>query len=222
MGAIGMGYGPQSFLPQWLTTAQQAAVGAQGGSLAHYLQTSDDAMSGQGSYYYSLPLLQVLSFDILTGDGKCLRGHDGTVWLDVVMQSFTNAAWKTLAGVSWHFIALPMPERKLALVVSRVTLSGAVAPLTVARLFSQEGTRNQNGSLTPVHEWAMPDIEITTQGGTGLNVRLKGSEAMEICLSPKLENQSITGKTEGLFLADITWNGDVFKETAWLEIGKND
>lgn len=125
MGTVAVGLGPCSFSVQRLTHDQATAIKDNyNGSVAEYLQKSNDRMTNQGSYYYSAPLLEVKSFKILGQDGEVMsEGETGTLWMDYVIQSFNKSDWSTTTGSNWQFFAIQFPEQSAALETSIVETS---------------------------------------------------------------------------------------------------
>jgi len=65
MGFVSEGFGVNSFLPNWLLPEQQEAIHRDyGGSVEKYLAATHQPLTGQGSYYYSAPFLQVVNYTI--------------------------------------------------------------------------------------------------------------------------------------------------------------
>lgn len=170
MGTIAVGYGPSSFLPQWLSTAQHTAIKDQfGGNVKAYLQAGSDNMSGEGSYYYSLPMLQVTSFNI-TRDGKLFSsGTQGHLWVDYVTQSFSEASYPILKNqATWQFLAIQFPPQLNendftgALMFSKVEMpipgSTDKSTLPTARFYHSGTVQEPNTALKAWHDWEIKDI----------------------------------------------------------------
>ena len=70
LGTVREGFGPDSFLPNWLTTEQRNTIlSTFGGSVENYFSSGIDKLTCQGSYYFSQPLLSVDSFTIYDLEG---------------------------------------------------------------------------------------------------------------------------------------------------------
>ncbi|MFH1159513.1 MAG: hypothetical protein V1733_01010, partial [bacterium] len=68
-GAVNQGDGTASFFAQYLTDAQREQImNSPVRTVSNYLEATADPMSCQGSYYYSLPLLDVEQFTITRSD----------------------------------------------------------------------------------------------------------------------------------------------------------
>ncbi len=176
MGTIAVGYGPSSFLPQWLSTAQHTAIKDQfGGNVKAYLQAGSDNMSGEGSYYYSLPMLQVTSFNI-TRDGKPFSsGTKGHLWVDYVTQSFSQASFPVLKKeATWQFLAIQFPSElnshsndfSGAIMFSEVEMpipgTADTSTLPTARFYHKDSDQEPNTALKALHDWDMQDISLKT------------------------------------------------------------
>ncbi|MBW3630036.1 MAG: hypothetical protein KY464_12155 [Gemmatimonadetes bacterium] len=169
LGCIQVGYGPSSFLPQYLTSEQKQQIeSAFGGSVGAYLQSGRDDMFGQGSYYYSLPLLAVERFSVTRNGSHHSSGTRGNIWVDYVVQGFDASALKILGNATWQFFAIQFPEidghpgRRAALMVSIVTAklpSEDTSVLPLARFWDHDGPRDENGSLQPTCEWTIDQID---------------------------------------------------------------
>ncbi|MBO3696830.1 hypothetical protein [Roseivirga sp. E12] len=170
MGTVAIGYGPSSFLPQWLNAGQhQAVMNEFGGNVETYLQDGQDNMSGEGSYYYSLPILQVTSFNI-TKDGKPFSsGSQGHLWVDYVTQSFSEASYPVLKNdATWQFLAIQFPPQLSlndfsgALMFSQVEMpipgSTGTSTLPTARFYHSHSAQEPNTALKAWHDWDIQDI----------------------------------------------------------------
>jgi hypothetical protein len=236
-GVVNQGYGSASFFPQFLTEPQKEQVtGSFGNSVQDYLETTGDPMSSQGSYYYSLPLLDVEQFTI-TRDGALLSsGTSGTMWMDDVVQSYDEQATKVLidGDASWEFFSIMLPEANAAIMVIQIT--SATGTLPVATLFRDDSDRTLNGARKALHSWNMDEIDIEAVSGTtwvspgtGLQyaqqhrIRL-GSDAWlaDLTITMVRENQEIvyesTIKYEGLATVEGTLGDQQVKGTAFVEL----
>ncbi|MEN2416369.1 hypothetical protein [Flavobacterium mesophilum] len=166
-GAIQIGYGTTSFLPQWLTPSQHQNVMANyKGSVPNYLNARKDTMLGQGSYYYSMPLLKVESFLLyrkVDNEWKqYANGKKGNIWVDYVVQGFNSQEKTLLKNAQWQFLAIQFPEKNASLMVSIVdvppieNISSKVLPM--ARLYYGD-KKATNGSKQAYYEWAIDQIE---------------------------------------------------------------
>jgi hypothetical protein len=176
MGTIGVGYGPLSFLPQWLDKAQQDSIN--GGNVQAYLQAGPDAMSGEGSYYFSIPLLQVTNFNITVDGLPFASGSKGYMWVDYVTQSFSEASYPILKDkATWQFLAIQFPPElnngfSGALMFSKVEMPvpGSTSTpqetsiLPTARFWNNTATeqQNPNTAIQAWHEWDIKDIHFST------------------------------------------------------------
>ena len=174
MGTVGVGYGPLSFLPQWLTTAQENAItNNYTGNVKAYLENAEDSMEGQGSYYYSLPMLQVTSFSITKDDTVYASGSGGYLWVDYVTQSFSETSFPVLKDkAKWQFLAIQFPPElntnnfSGALMFSKVEMPipgdlDATSLLPTARLYynGSDAKRKDNTALESWNDWVIQDIK---------------------------------------------------------------
>lgn len=176
MGAVGIGYGPQSFLPQWLTTEQQTSIkNKYAGNIKKYLEGETDQMNGQGSYYFSLPMLQVTNFTITKDGASYASGSQGHLWVDYVTQSFSEVSFPALKNdAKWQFLAIQFPPELSmnnfsgALMFSQVEMpvpeTNESSVIPTAR-FYHDGkvvARKDNTALQSWQDWEMQDIQFET------------------------------------------------------------
>ena len=154
LGTVNEGFGPDAFLPNWLTPTQRSAIlTTYSGSVENYLAAGVDDMECQGSYYFSQPLLSVTDFTIFDLDGAILdtkaAGNDSVVWFDYVNQTFDANSLQVLNDVGWEFFAIQFPTEKTSLMITRITtLSSGIYLL--ANLFTE----------TTTTRWKLNDIDI--------------------------------------------------------------
>lgn len=171
MGTVGIGYGPLSFLPQWLNKSQHEIISSQYcGNVKAYLHAGQDNMSGQGSYYYSLPMLQVTSFKITVDDIPFASGSQGHLWVDYVTQSFSETSYPVLKNdAKWQFLAIQFPPQlslndfSAALMFSQVEMtvpgSNEKSVLPTARFYHSGANKQPNTALEALHDWDIHDIQ---------------------------------------------------------------
>lgn len=130
-GTISHGDGPASFFPQSLTDAQRNAImHSSDRRVSSYLEATADPMSCQGSFYYSLPLLDVEEFSVYMNQDLLSAGTRGLMWMDFVVQSYDEKALEVFAKPSWSFYAIQFPAIDAALMVIEITSStGTLAGL---------------------------------------------------------------------------------------------
>lgn len=245
LGVVSEGFSPSGFLPQWITQAQHNAISEQyNNSVAQYLDTTGDEMIDQGSYYYSIPLLEVSAFKITDADENVQsEGTEGTIWFDYVVQSYNDAAFKVGESASWEFFAMQFPDDNAALMLSIVNAkvpeqhSGDFASqFSVAKYFNSNSGNLANGALTPAHEWKMNEIDlepvkssIWKSPKTGAEyymeytVNLTSQEFPgQLTLSSIRDNQEAdvmnTSKYEGIFTVQGTIGGKQVTGYAWGEL----
>ena len=165
LGVVNEGYGTASFFPQFITDDQRVDIRDRfGGSVAGYLQATGNPMSCQGSYYYSLPMLEVRQFAVTRDGAPISRGTRGTMWMDYVVQSYDSTAIQVLGNASWLFFALQFPELNLGMMV--IQLTSADGTLPVATLFGPASRPTRNGARRAVHSWGIDEIDLQPVPGT--------------------------------------------------------
>lgn len=247
-GVIQVGYGASSFLPQWLTPSQHHSVMANyKGSVPNYLNTEKDPIRGQGSYYYSMPLLKVDSFFMAkqsaNGWETYAKGSNGNIWVDYVVQGFNNQQEALLKNAQWQFLAIQFPDQKASLMVSIVNVpadfENAISGiLPMARLY-YGGQKAANGSLQAYQEWAIDQINFNptkywTDPSTGIkyptefDLKLKSPDGSSLTVKgTAIRNDQViennVNKYEGVFTVQA--EGKVkdlslqsVKGFAWAEI----
>lgn len=165
-GVVNQGYGPASFFPQYLTEEQRAEImGSSERTVSNYLESTGDPMSCQGSYYYSMPLMDVEQFSIRLDDTISLStGSDGLMWMDYVVQSYDQKASEVFSNASWDFYAIQLPEANAAIMV--IEINSATGSLPIATLFRSDSDRTLNSARKAVHSWAINEINIYHVPGT--------------------------------------------------------
>ncbi|MBL6943667.1 MAG: hypothetical protein ISR56_04800 [Bacteroidales bacterium] len=166
LGVVNQGYGPASFFPQYLSEEQRAQImESPARSVSNYLEATGDPMSCQGSYYYSLPLMDVEQFSIKLDDTISLsNGSDGLMWMDYVVQSYDQQASEVFSNASWDFYAIQLPEENAAIMV--IEINSATGSLPIATLFRNDSDRTLNTARKAVHSWAINEINIYHVPGT--------------------------------------------------------
>lgn len=155
LGTVNEGFGPDAFLPNWLTPTQRSTIlNNFGGSVENYLASGQDPLTGQGSYYFSQPLLQVTDFTIFDLQGSILdtkaSGNNSVIWFDYVAQSFDAAGIDIVSNVGWEFFAIQFPDVQKSLMITKVTTQTSGEYL-LANLFETGGV---------VTRWNINDIDI--------------------------------------------------------------
>jgi hypothetical protein len=163
LGLVKEGMGPDSFLLNWITPAQRAAINAPpfSGDVEKYLESGADDMECQGSYYFSQPLLRVDDFLIVDTSGLIPIAiaeldpdptRNSVLWFDSVTQSYDANGIELLNAATWDFFAIKFLDEKMALMVTRVGSPGN-GDYYLANLFREP-------SAGPTLRWNMNDIEI--------------------------------------------------------------
>lgn len=244
LGVVNQGYGTASFFPQYLTFYQRAMVtNVFESSVPQYLESSGDPMTGQGSFYYSLPLLDVEDFWVKQDGVLLTSGTSGTMWMDHIVQSYDSQAREVLIGkATWQFYSIMLPDEDAAIMV--IEINSGTGTLPVATLFDGSGAHTRNSALEAVHSWNIDEISIEAVPGGGIwtspstglqyvqenRIRL-GSRIWTADLTVRMvrENQEIvidltslgsnkTIKYEGLATVTGTLNGRPVEGTAIVEL----
>ena len=238
-GMAQWGYGPSGFFPQWLYPTQRRKImNSYGGSVKRYLEDTGAQMRGQGSYYYSSPLLKVQRYTVYQ-DGKVVtRGRKGHLWLDQVNQSFDKRARKIVGnGVNWIEFSVQLPGSRQALKIGDVR-QRSVGSLPYAMLIRRDGERVRSGLLASARTWDLADIRIKpirssqwTSPKSGktyylsYDVILAGNKAngtgrLRVTARTPDQEISLSSRTvyEGLFTVKGTLLGKRVGGQAWGEI----
>lgn len=236
MGFVSEGFGVNSFLPNWLLPAQQEAIRKDyGGSVEKYLAATQNPMTGQGSYYYSAPFLTVLKFKVSYDDNGTVvsQGSGGLLWMDVVYQTFDNAATEIVKDSTWAFFIMQFPEQKKAIMTTLVGTE--VSDYRVSSLFSMDAPKNANGVLEPEYRWNLQDIVMQPVAGsewkspasgetyyTKYKIELSGDHTADLTVTMAWDDQEVNAGSrfvyEGLGKVTGTLDGEVIQGSAWLEM----
>ncbi|MFH1159584.1 MAG: lipocalin family protein, partial [bacterium] len=133
-------------------------------TVSNYLEATADPMSCQGSYYYSLPLLDVEQFTITRSDSVLSSGTKGLMWMDYVVQTYDQRAVEVFSEASWSFYAIQFPDINASLMV--IEINSTTGSLPIARLFSTDGGMTLNYAHKPKYIWAINNINIEAVPGT--------------------------------------------------------
>ncbi|MCU0296284.1 MAG: hypothetical protein MUD05_09560 [Candidatus Nanopelagicales bacterium] len=173
LGAGKWGYGPSGFFPQWLYPAQRAVIArAYRSDVGKYLAATGDPMAGQGSYYYSAPMLKVQRFRIALAETtrdttEILKGKAGWLWWDTVTQSF-NAQADTIVnnGVTWTEFSVNLPATRTAYKIGEVS-QASVGTLPYAMNLSPRSHTGANTLLTPQRSYPYNQVKIRPETAAG-------------------------------------------------------
>ncbi|MBF9002091.1 hypothetical protein [Vibrio nitrifigilis] len=162
-GTIQAGYGPNSFLPQYLTSEQNDTLQSKyDEQMDLYLKNHPDECIGQGSYYYSAPLLKVLSYEIKDlSNNVVLSGKQGWIWEDYVVQGFTPTILNALSNdAKWQFYAIQLPEIKACIMISVVQFNESkLNGVTTAAMYSLDSVSKQ-AARTPLIQWTSDEVKM--------------------------------------------------------------
>ncbi len=164
-GTINEGDGTASFFAQYITNEQREEImNSSERTVTHYLENTGDPMSCQGSYYYSLPLLDVENFTINLCDTVVNQGNGGLMWMDYVVQSYDQRAWEAFDGASWSFYAIQLPQINSALMV--IEINSALGSLPIAKLFNLESGSTLNFAHNAKYVWPINEVNIQAVPGS--------------------------------------------------------
>lgn len=225
LGTINEGFGPDSFLPNWLTPSQHSVILTEyNGSVENYLAANIDDLECQGSYYFSQPLLSVDSFTIFDADGLILDskapGNDSIIWFDYVAQTFDNNGLNIVSDIGWEFFAIQFPTEKQAIMVTRITTQ-TTGIYTLANLFTETGTTRWNLddiNIQGSNIWTSPTSG--KQYYTTYTITLTNPSATITVQTDWNEQEiSIGGQTkyEGICTVIATIQGVPMNGFAWIE-----
>ncbi len=238
MGFVSEGFGANAFLPNWLLPAQRQAINHQfGGSVERYLAATQDPLTGQGSYYYSAPYLKVINYTVKYSGTVTAQGTGGLLWMDVVYQTFDDAAINVIKDSTWSFFIMQIKgddDKERAIMTTQVgtKLHGEYH---ISSLFSGDAAKNANGVLEPEYRWNMQDIQILPVAGsewtspasnasyyTKYKVILGGARPADLTITMDWNEQEVKAMGrfvyEGLSNVTGTLDGKPVSGTAWLEM----
>lgn len=240
LGLAQWGYGPSGFSPQWILPAQRARIQkSYHGSVEDYLAATGDPMTGQGSYYYTTPLLRVDDFSIVRGGRPVAHGHGGWLLMDAVTQSYGPKGEALVKDhVTWLEFSTQLPGSGQALKIGRVH-QASVGSLPYASLASAATGHLVNGAVA-TSKWGIDDIHIAPIAGhrwtspatretydlayrVRLDPRTPGEPASELVYRAVHADQEVAfhgGRAvyEGLFTVTGTLLGRHVSGQAWAEI----
>ncbi len=174
-GVINEGIGPASFFPQFLSSEQRKDIlSSSDHTLEHYLTSTNDPMNCQGSYYYSLPLIDVEEFSIILDDSVHSSGTEGLLWMDYVVQSYDEQAIEAITDGSWSFYAIQFPEIDASMMVLEVNTKTGSLP--VAKLFDEQSSFELNRARQANYSWPIDGINIEAVPNTKWKSPRSGNE----------------------------------------------
>lgn len=236
LGIVREGFGPDSFLINWITSAQRTIIDNNfGGSAEAFLASGQDDMACQGSYYFSQPLLRVTDFMItdlvaLTVDNIDLGGINN-MWFDSVTQSYDAAGVELLKGASWDFFAIRFidnPGNPTALMVTRLMTPGN-GYYYMANLFQTTGPTIRWGmndiSIIGSVPWVSPKDPPGNTYNTRWDITLTGAGAVTMTLLTNWNEQEACTRSsgqevckyEGIATVTGTVLGVAMTGTSWIE-----
>ncbi len=261
-GAIQWGYGPNGFFPLWMfdgrtidtqnngcpTTSSPGCIQTEdqrsvimndfGGDIGAYLAATDTKMTGQGSQYYTMPLLDVRSWNVNVGGTYVTGGTEGQLILDNLTETYNASAEHIVKnGYSWTEFTTQLPETGQGLLVA-VTEQKDVGKLYYAMLGGAGSKVSANGTLQPTANWPQGAITVAPVPGSewtsptscyeydlSYRVTLAASAdrpAADLVYTATVPEQEVTGggrsAYEGLFSYSGTLGGKAVSGYAWGEI----
>jgi hypothetical protein len=223
----------------WIYPAQRAQIMDDfGGSVGDYLEATRDPMLGQGTYYFTQPLLEVQRFKVSMNGRVVSAGDEGWLWLDNVERSFDEEAQQIVNnGVSWEEFSIMIPASKSSLKVG-YTRQASVGTYPYGMLVTPQSERARNGALTAETSWPMQAIHIRPVKGsewtnpvTGNTYYMKyrvdldrfpgGPKASFLMTSAIPDQEAVVSNRavfEGLFRMTGTLDGEPVTGWAWGEL----
>ncbi len=252
-GIIQWGYGPNGFFPLWMfdgmplpasggpiATADQRTriMNDYGGDIGSYLAATGDPMTGQGSHYYSMPLVEVESWSIQIGSTYAGGGTGGVLFFDNLTETYNDSAKYIVSnGYAWTEFSVQLPDTDQGMLIA-VTGQQDVGNLYYAMLGGAGSSQSGNGTLQPTANWPQGAIHITpdpTSTWTSPHscyvyelsyaVKLDASAsrpAADLVFNATAQDQELNalGRAvyEGLFSYSGTLDGNAVSGYAWGEI----
>ena len=251
-GIIQWGYGPNGFFPLWMfdgkpLPAQGGAIPTQdqrtpitdtyGGDIGSYLAATGDPMTGQGSQYYSMPLVEVSEWSIRIGASYVAGGTEGRLFFDNLTETYNESAQYVVKnGYEWTEFSVQLPETRQGMLIA-TTGQAEVGDLHYAMIGGAGSTQAANGTLRPTANWPQGAIEITPTAKTWTSpgscylyhleydVTLSASgtrPAADLTFRAASENQELVALKravyEGLFVYEGTLDGEQVSGYAGGEI----
>jgi len=251
-GIIQWGYGPNGFFPLWMFDGDPlpAADGAiptidqrtpimdlYGGDIGAYLEATGDPMTGQGSQYYSMPLVEVSEWSVTIGSSYVARGTDGLLFFDNLTETYNDSAQYIVKnGYEWTEFSVQLPDSRQGMLIA-TTGQAEVGDLHYAMIGGAGSTASANGTLEPTANWPQGAISITPTTDTWTSpgscyvyhltydVTLAGSDtrpAADLTFRAAAQNQELVALKravyEGLFTYEGTLGGEEVSGYAWGEI----
>lgn len=252
-GMVQWGYGPNGFFPLWMfdgtplpasggaiPTADQRGpiMTAYGGDIGAYLAATNDPMTGQGSHYYSMPLVEVEEWSLQRGSTLAAGGSGGLLFFDNLTETYNDSAQYVVGnGYSWTEFSVQLPDTNQGMLIA-VTGQQEVGNLSYAMLAGSGSTQSANGTLTPTSNWPQGAIHITADPSSAwtsphscyvyelsYDVRLDASAtrpAVDLVFTATASDQELNalGRAvyEGLFSYSGTLDRTSVSGYAWGEI----
>ena len=251
-GIIQWGYGPNGFFPLWMfdgtplpgahgpipTTDQRGPImSTYGGDIGAYLAATNDPMTGQGSHYYSMPLVEVEQWSVTIGS-TTHSGTGGSLFFDNLTETYNDSAQYVVGNqYSWTEFSVQLPGSQQGMLIA-VTGQPEVGDLSYAMIGGAGAEQSVNGTLRPTANWPQGAIHITADPSNSwtspqscyvydltYDVRLDASgtrPAADFVFTAVASNQEVDALNrpvyEGLFSYSGTLDGKAVSGYAWGEI----
>lgn len=251
-GMIQWGYGPNGFFPLWMfdgnplpaaggpiaTTDQRSAIMNQyGGDIGAYLAATGDPMTGQGSQYYSMPLVEVQQWSVAIGSTYIAGGTGGELFFDNLTETYNDAAQYIVRnGYEWTEFSVQLPDSAQGMLIA-TTGQQEVGQLHYAMIGGAGSSQSVNGTLQPTANWPQGAIHIAPTAETWTSphscyvyhldyvVQLDASAtrpAADLTFRAVADDQELNALNravyEGLFAYEGTLGGEAVSGYAWGEI----
>lgn len=249
-GIVQWGYGPNGFFPLWMfdgtpvngiaTNDQRDAIMNDfGGDIGAYLTATNDPMTGQGSQYYSMPILNVEQWSVTRGESYVGGGTSGTLWFDNLTETYNETAdYIVRNGYQWTEFSMMLPDTGQGLLLAK-TSQADVGDLYYAMLAGAGSAQNTNGTLAPTANWPQAAIKVEAVPGSEWTspqscyvytladhvtlAAVDGRPAVDVVFSavdhPYQEIDALGRPVyEGLFSYSGTIDGQAVSGKAWGEI----
>tara|TARA_B110000259_G_scaffold49886_1_gene58550 strand:+ start:18567 stop:20426 length:1860 start_codon:yes stop_codon:yes gene_type:complete len=229
LGIINQGLGINSFFANWLTNSQRTnVINDFNGSLKNYLlhKHTEENLVSQGSFYFSLPLLEVVDFTLtsLTGARKDTieLTKISTMWLDNTTQSFDSNASAILSNLKYNFFALTFYDINACMTISQIT---TITGILHSATFTKDGQENINWDIDKII--VVGSDEAVIKGNkyfTRWNIVLSNPDVI-IQVRAEWNDQinHLSNYFEGSAEVDVAFiNGaNVNNSICWMEISNN-
>lgn len=235
LGAFNVGYGPASFLPNYLFEDQFNTLNNEefNGNLEKYLKIEAPKLSNQGSYYFS-SAMEVTKYNIIqkTKKGSVStneNGANGFIWFDSVTQNFGELNHlPDGASVSWHWVAIPNFLPGVALAATKLVYKGDqklnLQDVSSAALYAKNNLQGERWSSNEIFFKNQPSVNGQVREFTLIMGKESAPNYVSLSFKALPGNQTVFGgATEGNYLVTGTFGEKNITEAdkvyAWCEMG---